>query len=172
MKKEELKEWFDNQDWDLETPSLGHEDRFLNKLYPKPKKRYLFPMSVAATFLLSIGILFFILNKEKQPEVQFSKELQATNSYFNSIIDSKKETLKNIENPQNKKIITDALLELQKLEKDYKKLENEIIKNGENEQIIYAMIVNFESRISFLKTILEKIKDTNNLKNKTNEKYI
>ena len=47
---------------------------------------------------------------------------------------------------------------------DYQKIINELQKNGENKQIIYAMISNLQTRISFLQTVLKRIEENENLK--------
>jgi len=160
-----------NENWDFNFPNSGHEDRFLKKLNKKTRKKFLFSMTIAASFFISFGIIFAIYNLESEPNVKYSKEMQTTHDYFSSIVEMKKDFLKKNKNSGNKKIVEDAFLELEKLEKDFQLLEKEIIINGENEQIIYAMITNFELRISFLKTVLEKIKENKNTKININEKY-
>jgi len=55
---------------------------------------------------------------------------------------------------------------------DYQKIINELQKNGENKQIIYAMISNLQTRISFLQTVLKRIEDNEKLKNTSNEKTL
>ena len=76
------------------------------------------------------------------------------------------------ENPETAILINDALKEMETLEKDYESLKNEIIKNGENKQIVFAMITNMQTRISFIKTVLEQVEQINKLKTNTNEKYM
>lgn len=77
--------------------------------------------------------------------------------------------LKKQETPENKAIIEDALAELEKLELDYKNLKNDIKKTGENKQILFAMVVNMQTRLQFIQTILEQIDLINNVKNISNE---
>jgi hypothetical protein len=57
------------------------------------------------------------------------------------------------------------------LEKDYQKLKEEIGKNGENKQILYAMITNMQTRISFIKSVLEQVEDINKINNIEDEKH-
>jgi uncharacterized protein YqiB (DUF1249 family) len=61
-------------------------------------------------------------------------------------------------------MVTDALGQLALLEKDYESLKKDLVKSGYNQQVIYAMISNFQSRINLLKTVLEKIEKTQELK--------
>ena len=48
----------------------------------------------------------------------------------------------------------------------------EVQKNGENKQIIYAMISNLQTRISFLQTVLQRIEENEKFKNTTDEKTL
>ncbi|MNE77255.1 hypothetical protein D3C80_1735540 [compost metagenome] len=58
------------------------------------------------------------------------------------------------------------------LDRDYEKIITELQKNGENRQIIYAMISNLQTRISFLQTVLQRIEENEKLKNTTDEKTL
>ena len=68
-----------------------------------------------------------------------------------------------------KKIIEDALIQLDVLEKDYNLLKTEIAKNGENKQIIHALLTNMQTRISFIQSVMEEIDNINQLKMNRNE---
>ena len=57
-------------------------------------------------------------------------------------------------------------------ESDYQKIIIELQKNGDTKQILYAMIVNFQTRISFLEDIIKQIEIINHQKNIENEKSI
>jgi hypothetical protein len=85
------------------------------------------------------------------------------------LIATEVKALKKQETPENKAIIEDALAELEKLELDYKNLKNDIKKTGENKQILFAMVVNMQTRLQFIQTILEQIDLINNVKNISNE---
>lgn len=160
--------------WDFETPNEGHENRFLSKLEsqaPKKKNKVWLPIAIAASLVLGFGIIYF--NEfSAQPEVVFSPPVQETHDYFSSVINSELKNLQQQENPETAILINDALKEMETLEKDYETLKNEIVKNGENKQIVFAMITNMQTRISFIKTVLEQVEQINNLKNNINEKYI
>uniref|UniRef100_UPI00404B07C0 anti-sigma factor n=1 Tax=Flavobacterium sp. TaxID=239 RepID=UPI00404B07C0 len=163
-----------NSNWDFETLNKGHENRFLAKLElqkKKKKKKTWLPITIAAAFLLSFGILYFS-EFSTEAEVQFSPQVQETHDYFSSVINSELKSLQKQENPETAILINDALKEMETLEKDYESLKKEIVKNGENKQIVFAMITNMQTRISFIKTVLEQVEQINNFKNKTNEKYI
>jgi hypothetical protein len=170
-----LNSYFENQDaWDLEEPIIGHEKRFANKLKRNQPKRKLnwIPISVAASLLLGFGILFFNYSTTKKVEVAFSPLVQQTHDSISSIINTELLTLKEKETPQSKALIVDALKQMNSLESDYEKLKLEIVKNGENKQIVYAMITNMQTRISFIKSVLDQVENVNKLKVDTNENHI
>lgn len=154
---------FENQDWDLEIPNAGHEQRFLKKIKKKkPKKEnYWLSISIAASLLLCLGLFFFYNQKQQETRVALSPQVQETQDYFASVINSELSNLKNQETPQSKALIKDALLQMKSLEKDYENLKIEINKNGENKQIIYAMITNMQTRISFIKSVLDQVETIN-----------
>jgi hypothetical protein len=55
-------------------------------------------------------------------------------------------------------------------ESDYQKIIIELQKNGDTKQILYAMIVNFQTRISFLEDIIKQIEIINHQNTIENEK--
>lgn len=178
MKKEndnldQLFNKFENH-WDVQELNPDHQEVFLNKLNRKqPKKRnYWFATAIAASIVLMLGISVFYKN-EKPKEFKFaSKETQRTDSIFNILIDNELVKLKEKSSPENEQIINDALNQMKLFDADYQKIINELQKNGENKQIIYAMISNLQTRISFLQTVLKRIEENENLKNTTDEKTL
>lgn len=178
MKKEndnldQLFNKFENE-WDVQELNPEHQDAFLNKLNRKQskKKNYWFATSIAASIVLMLGISVFYKN-EKPKEFKFaSKETQRTDSIFNILIDNELVKLKEKSSPENEQIINDALNQMKLFDADYQKIINELQKNGENKQIIYAMISNLQTRISFLQTVLKRIEENENLKNTSDEKTL
>jgi len=179
MKKEndslnELFDKFENQ-WDVQEMNADHQVDFLNKLNNKKqpkKKNYWFVTAVAASIVLMLGVSLFYKN-EKPKEFKFaSKETQRTDSIFSILIDNELVKLKEKSSPENEQIINDALKQMKVFDADYQKIINELQKNGENKQIIYAMISNLQTRISFLQTVLKRIEENENLKNTTDEKTL
>jgi hypothetical protein len=171
-----LKELFENQeDWDFEIPNEGHEKRFIDKLRKqksKKKRNKWLPLSIAASLLLGFGFFYMNYAPKEIQEVTFSPQVQETHDYFSSIIRSELDQLKKKQSKQNEEIINDALIQMEVLEKDYQKLKEEIGKNGENKQILYAMITNMQTRISFIKSVLEQVEDINKINNIEDEKHI
>jgi hypothetical protein len=112
--------------------------------------------------------LLYITNFLQEKEVVFSPQVQETHDYFSSILTAEVSNLKKLENPATKIMIEDALQEMERLEKDYESLKIEIRKNGENKQIVFAMITNMQTRISFIKQVLEQVEQINSQSNENN----
>ncbi|RKR05236.1 hypothetical protein C8C83_4575 [Flavobacterium sp. 90] len=177
MKKEndnldQLFNKFENQ-WDIQEMNSDHQVDFLNKLNKKQSKRkYWFVTAVAASIVLMLGISVFYKNN-KPKEFKFaSNETKRTDSIFSILIDNELVKLKEKNSPENEQIINDALKQMKVFDADYAKIIKELQKNGENKQIIYAMISNLQTRISFLQTVLKRIEENENLKNTSDEKTL
>jgi len=166
---DELFNRFENQ-WNIQELNSDHQMGFLQKLNKKePKKKYWFVTAIAASIVLMLGVSLFYKN-EKPKEFKFaSKETKRTDSIFNILIDNELVKLKEKSSPENQQIINDAMNQMKTFDADYQKIINELQKNGENKQIIYAMISNLQTRISFLQTVLKRIEDNEKLKNTSNE---
>ncbi len=174
MEHKNINELFEGiPNWDVENPKKGHEKRFLEKLkIAQPKKRNWIPLSLVASLFLSFGVLMYFYSNLQQEEVLLSPQVQETHDYFSSVIQSELKSLKEQKNPQTTLLISDALNEMKKLETDYEKLKKEIAKNGENKQVVFAMITNMQTRISFLQTVLEQVEQLNNFNTNTNENHL
>lgn len=172
MKFTDNNNFFKNADWDIEEPILGHEKRFLSKLEQRQPKKEKFPLRMVASIALLLGsmTLWFFINQKTT--VELSPETQKTQDYFSAVIEKELVDLKSKESPENKKIIQDALKQLDKLETDYEKLKIEIANQGENKQIIYALLTNMQTRISFIQTVMEQIDHINQLNQKNHENIL
>ncbi|OIV40880.1 anti-sigma factor [Flavobacterium johnsoniae] len=178
MKKEndeldQLFNKFENQ-WDIHEMDPDHQVDFLNKLNKKsPRKKNYAGWAIAASIAVLLGISLFYNNTEKPKEFKFaSQETKRTDSIFNILIENELVKLKEKSSPENEQIINDALKQMKVFDADYEKIIKEVQKNGENKQIIYAMISNLQTRISFLQTVLQRIEENENLKNTTHEKTL
>ena len=171
---EELFKKFENQ-WDVQEINSDHQLDFLHKLnkkHTKKKKNYTV-WAIAASIVVLLGISVFYNNNEKPKEFKFaSRETKRTDSIFSILIDNELVKLKEKSSPENEQIINDALKQMKVFDADYEKIIKEVQKNGENKQIIYAMISNLQTRISFLQTVLQRIEENENLKNTTDEKTL
>lgn len=179
-KKDSIEKMFsqlENQ-WDTEIPRLGHSDRFLKKLNTdsvQTKKKNWLPLSLAASLLLIAGIIGFYQLKDNQPTNQWqnaSAQTKETHDYFASVVEKELTDLKSKETPETEQIITDALTQMNVFEQDYQKIINELQKNGDTKQLLHAMILNFQTRISFLEEVIKKIEIITHQKNIENEESI
>ncbi|PIF62877.1 hypothetical protein CLV00_2547 [Flavobacterium sp. 11] len=178
MKKENKKldklfDKFENQ-WDIETIENHHEERFLKKLKSKKSnwKRFV-SIGIAASIVVMLGLSIFNTTPKKTEELRFaSKETKQTDSIFTVLIENELEKIREKKSPENEKIISDALKQMRTLDSDYEKIIKELETNGESKQIIYAMISNLQTRISFLQNVLLHIENNEKLKNISDEKTI
>lgn len=166
--------------FDVKQTPRGHEKRFLDKLNKsskKPKKKFFLvkAISVAAMVLLIVtaGNYFFQNNQTNQADLaSVSTEMEKTQSFFTSTINQELETLKNFKSEDTKAIVNDALEQINILEKDYNKLKIDLVKSGQNKQVIYAMILNYQKRIELLQEVIKKIEEIKLINKKSNENIL
>jgi hypothetical protein len=173
---ESLFELLENQ-WDTEHPEFGHTDRFLKKLTKEPiqkRKNNWIPLGIAASLVLIAGVIAFYQTKQ-EPMNQWenaSVQTKETHDYFASVVEKELSSLKAKQTPETAEIINDALLQMKVFDADYQKILTELQKNGDTKQLLHAMIVNFQTRISFLESIINQIEVINHQKTIPNEKAI
>ncbi|MBQ0116889.1 MAG: hypothetical protein KBS98_03105 [Flavobacterium sp.] len=121
---------------------------------------------MAAACLCILGsLLYYQMSKPAIPQ-----PMQQTKQYFEQQIAQELAELKQNSSPESQFILNDALNQLHKLNADYDKLEKQLEHNGQNKQLINAMILNMQTRIDFLQFMMEQTERLNNLKNTTDEK--
>lgn len=171
---ESIFERLDNQ-WDTELPNFGHADRFMEKLNRQPvqkKKNNWKSFAIAASLLLTTGLITFYqyTNKPVDQWENASVQTKETHDYFASVVEKELAVLKANQTKETEPIIADALKQMKVFESDYQKIIIELQKNGDTKQILYAMIVNFQTRISFLEDIIKQIEIINHQNTIQNEK--
>lgn len=181
MKTDNLKDLFDELDFDIAAPGADHEARFCEKLKKQKKQKvnhsgvislWLPVMSIAATFLVAFLIFQGVFSNPfstKQELANVSPKMEQTQNFYASVIKTELENLKEKKTPETEAVINDALDQLEILENDYTKLKKDLRKSGQDQRVIYAMISNFQQRIDLLKTVLDKVNTINTLKNKSHE---
>lgn len=174
---DDLFEKFQGQ-WDMHEPDEDHFDRFLARQSRKKnaRKNRWYSLSIAASVLLVVGFFTFFngnLNQPKPANLQYaSKQTRETDSIFTAMIKIELEKVKQKKSPINQQIVADALVQMEALDRDYEKIKQELIKNGESKQIIHAMIRNLKTRIAFLEDVLQHIENNEKLNEKTHENTI
>jgi len=162
--------------WDTEEPQLGHQERFLDRLNGKKKKRngllYKIAVPAAAAVLILIGITIGYTPENTGSDAiaaNLSPKTAQTQMYFSSIIEKELAKVENENSPETKKLVQDALQHMKELEADYEKITHELAEKGENKQLIHAMITNLQTRISFLEDVLTKIENIKQIKESYHE---
>jgi hypothetical protein len=182
MKEDNIDELIDKARpyFDLEEPREGHNARFIEKLNASPAEpardiSWWKPLLIAASILLVVGLFLGpnLWNEtEKVRIAEISPEISNSEFYFTNIIEQQVKQLEGENSPETKKIIEDTLSQLALLESDYKKLEQELLKGGDNNIILRSMIQNFQTRIDLMQDVLAQIEIIKNLKNQQNENNI
>ena len=162
--------------FDIEEPSNGHNERFLNKLQaqnankPIPKNKFWYwkPLSIAASIVIILSVGLQLLNN---PTVETSPEVEQTQFYFASLLNEEIEKLNTIATEDTKMLVNDVMQQLEKLQEDYLLLEQELKETGNTKKILYAMVVNFQTRINLLQEVISKIEETKKLKTNYTDAY-
>lgn len=184
MEKDKLKSLFKGlkNDFDIETPDLGHEQRFLAKLKNQNQdsadntttNSWWKPvMGIAASIALIVSV-FVVMQQE--PELKdlasVSPELLETQNFFTTTIALELSKLESERTPGTEDLIKDAIGQMTILEKEYELLKIDLRQSGNDNRVIYAMITNFQNRIELLQSVLQNIEDVKLLKQESNESTI
>jgi uncharacterized protein YsxB (DUF464 family) len=184
MEKDDFKEVFKDLKgtFDTEEPRAGHGERFLDKLnnanqvvtLQKKRNNWWRPLSIAASVAVLCLVAIGIYNSRPTVDQQLasiSPEVSNTQVYFASLIEDQVKQLENESSPEAQKIISDTMIQLRKLETNYKQLETDLINGGNDKLILSAMITNFQTRIDLLQDVINQIETIKNLKNYNDENF-
>ena len=161
----------------------GHRDRFLDKLGDAQgtvsinrKKPTIWwkPLSIAASIILlcALAIGLPTLNPSTEQRLaNISPEVSETQLYFTSLIEQQVGELQAVSTPQTERLITEVMAQLNKLDENYKKLEQDLLNGGDPNLILSAMINNFQTRIALLKDVMYQIESIENYNNYDDENF-
>jgi len=185
MKKEDIDTMFEGlrSEFDFESPNIGHQERFLAKLNhqkTKPGKQnssgtnFWKPfLSIAASIIICLSVFTILKPSNNLKDLaSVSTEMSQTQTFFTTAISDELLKLKNARTPETETLINDAMKQMTILEKDYESLKIDLTKSGDDKRVIYAMILNFQTRIEVLKNVMETIEQVNQLKQKNHENSI
>lgn len=151
------------EEFDFAEPNVGHFERFQAKLKEgkntksKNNSSWLW-LSVAAMVLLAFGFMLGNLNYQKGLELaDVSPKMQETQNFYLASIQSEIEAVKAKQTPENKQIIEDSFAQLKTLEKKYNDLTIELQESNEDKRVIFAMISNFQTRITVLQNLMNQL---------------
>ncbi|UNY98673.1 hypothetical protein MQE36_16540 [Zhouia spongiae] len=163
--------------FDTEEPLAGHEERFFERLNAQPatkvigvpkRRSWWKPLSIAASLTLLLALGYGVLMNPGTP-ANVAPEVEKTQFYFASLIDRELEKINNEVTPETQQLVDDAMLQIQKLDNNYKKLEQDLEENGNTKKILHAMITNFQTRIDLLQDVLNQIEEVKQLKESQNK---
>lgn len=181
MKEHKIDKLFENLEgsFDIHESPTGHQKRFLDRLNeaekPAVKKlNWWKPLSIAASIAVLIAVGSVFINQEpiETDLASVSPEMKETQSFFTETINKELQTLQNINNPEAKGLVDDALEQIDILEEKYQELKLDLAESSNDKRVIYAMISNFQNRIDLLEQVIEKIEEIKTLKAYRNETTI
>jgi len=181
MSKDNIDKLFENlnNEFDVEIPNLGHQQRFLDKLNNQDKivaaetpGRNLWKpiISIAASLVLMFALFFGTQQEASAKDLaSVSPEMAETQNFFTATISNELAKLNNETSPETKILVDDALKQIETLESEYELLKTDLTESGDDKRVIYAMISNFQNRIDLLQKVLQKIEEIKQLKQNNNE---
>lgn len=171
----DIKNLFENIDFDIYEPPKGHQKRFELKLKKKKQNNKSW-IGIAASIILLIGITFTNII-EKNNEFKLSKlspKMAETESFFMSTITQELKEVEKYRSLETETIIEDSLSEIEELEDKFIGLTTELETNENKRIIIQKMILNYQQRLTVLDNLLKALEDiTKKIKsNNKNENYL
>lgn len=181
MSKTTLDNLFENLNgkFDVEEPTNGHHQRFLDKLNnqnelaqdDKKVFRLWRPLAaIAASIALIVSVLGSIQNSDSPKDLaSISPEMANTQEFFTTAITNELEKLNSEESPEYQDLIVDTMFQIKILEENYEQLKIDLYDSGDDQRVIYAMITNFQNRIDLLQNVVEQIDNLKQEKSEENE---
>jgi len=171
-----IKQLLDNQTnkFDIETPDSGHRARFIEKLEQtntpaqKSSNNKYWYLNIAAALIICITI-FSINNSSNKVETTIVETenpfTDVSNAQFHleGIVKRELVKLELERNDTTENLINGALSQLQFLEKEQHKLEEQL-KVNYDKRIIKALVDNFQYRIQLLENVMQQIEITKEIK--------
>jgi hypothetical protein len=165
--------------FDVASPQKGHRDRFLSRLEQTDGGssrtggiRWWRHLSIAASIALLLAASVFLYRPDPSLQDQvaeISPEVSETSMYFAGLVSRQVEALREMSSPETQPLIEDTLRQLEKLEKNYIRLEQDLIAGGNGKMILSAMIQNFQTRIDLLQDVMVRIEEVKQFKNENHE---
>lgn len=155
-------------------PAKGHRARFLSKLEQQQRHKNQsraiyrrFAVAAGLVLFVALGIFEYARYSPKTADLAgISPEMEQTQYFFTSTIENEWKNIEKQATPETNFLVEDALKQLQTLEEEYKNLQEDLVKSGNDKRVVYAMITNFQNRIQVLETVLEQLEQFNQLKSK------
>ncbi len=169
-------------EFDSSEPKAGHIERFNHKLDSKfgkkPKTTLSFFMKIAAVFILAIMSALWISEKFSAEKntinsislSEISPEHAEVEYYFTLNIDRNLSELNSylIDEDKLRSELYDN--EFKQLDSLYQDLQKELAVNPNDDQIVDAMIVHYQTKLEIINTVLNQLKKVKSHKTKSHEK--
>lgn len=187
--QDKLKDLFDKDEFNDELePSLDHRSRFIDRLDEEMKHRpegvqlnisYKFMRFAAIAVVLITAISFAWFWDQSQINAPLSQKMtladvsekyEEVEFFYQEQMNSRLVQLELKDNEIDKNVYNEALNRLNALDVNYSKLEKELNNNPGNTRIVYAMIKNYQLRITVLEALLQKLNIKETQKIEENEK--
>ena len=131
----------------------------------QPKSRVMplwrkLPFQIAAGLLILLGIAgVYNLNTQKTPVNYANKELQQIDSYYQNIVETQVELVKNDKHlsAKNKEEFLKFMVEL---DREDAALKLDLADNLDNQQVLSAIIKNYKKRIELIENLLNQINES------------
>lgn len=173
--------------------SANHQDKFarlLDERLPQQKKPMFLWLKVAAIGILLLGIGYILMtNTSGEPQEQiaveetlpadnqenqkaskglsdFSPEYKKLEDYYTRSITMGIASLE--VNPENQELIDGYMKRLSTLDKEYKKLNAELVNVGPNDLTVNALIDNLKLRLELLLKLKNKLRELKSANNENN----
>ncbi|WP_299836531.1 hypothetical protein [uncultured Tenacibaculum sp.] len=162
--KDKLDDFFLNNDFDLNEPHAGHEDRFLRKLNRQEKKSKLSWrwMGVAASILLTVSFFLGKYSVTENEVYNMFPEMAETETFFVNTINQELKEVEKFRNIETESVIEDALDQIEELEDRFKNFTKDLKTIGNEKQVIKGMINNYQQRLQILENLLFQLEYINN----------
>ncbi len=173
----DIRELFKDDKVSNEKMPKNHQDRFLEKLekaFPEKRKTKFHWMQIAASVVMLLGMSFGAYHyfQPEKPVVvattnpvetktlgDVSPGLKKVEDYYLASINS--ELSKMEYTPETKDVFDGYLLQLNELDKEYKRLSLELTESGPSELTVNALIDNLKFRLNLLYRLRSQLKDLN-----------
>jgi hypothetical protein len=169
--EEQIRRAFEDSTQNEREPLPGHEERFemrLLKLKNAQKMRRIPPWiwMAAASVVTAVFIVYMVAGEMKKTNEiadrarlsDVSVEMAAVEAFYNDKLRIDQQGL-NTSDPAIMKFLQD----IERLEQEYKKLEEKLNENFNNERIVKAMVSNYKYRLQLLEQLQKYIEIQNEL---------
>jgi len=152
-------QFFKKTDFDIYEPHSGHFDRFERKLHQKKASKTSWKwLSVAASVVLMIGFWLGSTQQKKQLDLaDVSPKMKEVQQFFVASIHQEIREIEKHRSLDTEKVIEDALDKLEELEDNYQVFIKDLSKNGNQRQIVRAMIRNYQQRLDVLQKLIIRL---------------